>query len=694
MAPQFSAARLKASIRLPRTSLPMRPPPHSEPLHVDRLTTSLYRSQWAARASRPLFHLLDGPPYANGSLHMGHLLNKVVKDIANRWKLLAGHALRYEPGWDCHGLPIELKALAEQRSGGMDGGSGGAASAAAAAAHPLPPLQVRRRAAAFATAAMAEQAADFQRWGVLADWELGSDRNARGNAYATMDPAYEAAQLRVFATLLARGAVHRALRPVHWSPASRTALAEAELEYVEAHSSRCSFVAFPLGCARGAGDGAVGAALEAMHAAALAGAGAAAPQPARAAAGLPPRGLHAVVWTTTPWTLPANVALALHPDLEYCVFAVEESGAGGGVDTGSLLCVAAAREGELARALALRRRALTPALPPLVLRKVLSFPGRALLGATFVLPFPPSSGVPFPEALTLRRGGDVMRAVPTIIGAHVRDDAGTGLVHTAPGHGVDDFAACNAHNAAATAAAAAETAAATAGGAAAPPPAPALLLPVLCAIDGAGALRADVCGEGLAGLHVLGDGASLGVERALEHTGCLLATETCVHRYPYDWRTKTPVLTLATEQWFVDVSSLLGAATGAVEGLRMTPSSSSKPRLLAALKGRTAWCISRQRCWGVPIPAYYRSDTGAAVMPLDLVERVGDLVETRGSGVWWEASDEVLLPEHLLEAARAGGYELVRGMDTLDVWFDSGTAWAGSGGWGDGAGAPPPPQLI
>jgi isoleucyl-tRNA synthetase len=635
-------SRFKATIRLPRTSLPMRPPPSLEAAHVERLTSALYRAQRAGGGALPPFHLLDGPPYANGSLHMGHFLNKVVKDVACRWKLLSGHAVRFEPGWDCHGLPIELKAVAEGAT--------------------LSPLEVRARAGAFAGAAMAEQAADFRRWGVLADWELGA-RGARRNAYATMDAGYEGAQLRVFAALVRAGAVHRALRPVHWSPASRTALAEAELEYADAHASRAAFVAFPLGAAGGRGraaDGALGERLDALHAAAVRRGGG-----GGGGCSLP-SGVHAVAWTTTPWTLPANVALAVHPEVEYGVF---EAGEGGR----AFFLVAVACEGELRRALTVRAGAGGGGggggAPPPLRGPLFTFPGAALLGAAFTLPFPRRFAVPVPPALALAlppcgdgRGAPApARASVVIAGPHVRAAAGTGVVHTAPGHGLEDFAAVGAFN-----------------GYSAPP------LPTLCAVDGAGRLMEGVCGPVLGGEAVLGDAASVAVAGALAEGGALLAAETVTHRVPYDWRTKTPVLTRATEQWFVDVGRFHDAAAAAVGGVRMTPPG-SRARLLAALRGRAAWCISRQRVWGVPIPALFRSDTGAPVLTAEVADAGADLAAEAGSGAWWAPGDRVetaLTPRALAAEAAAGGFSLTRGTDTLDVWFDSGTAWAAAGGDG------------
>ena len=215
MSARLSASALKATIALPRTTLPMRASA-VDAACAERLTTSLYRWQAASRHAHAVFSLLDGPPYANGSLHIGHFLNKVLKDVVNRYKLSRGFRVRFTPGWDCHGLPIELKALV------LAAGEGASAAQVAAAA--AEPQRTRALARACADGAIAAQAADFQRWGVLADWDVGA-RGARGNAYVTMDAAYEAAQLRVFASLVRRGAVSRALRPVHWSPASRSALA-------------------------------------------------------------------------------------------------------------------------------------------------------------------------------------------------------------------------------------------------------------------------------------------------------------------------------------------------------------------------------------------------------------------------------------------------------------------------------------
>ena len=288
------AAKLKSSLFLPKTSFPQ----HHNPLATDQLLAPVlarehYAAQASCRASAQEFILHDGPPYANGDLHLGHFLNKSLKDMINRWMLLRGRRIEYRPGWDCHGLPIELRALQEAAAAAASSGAG--PGEASTLAQVLTPLQIRQRAAACAQQVVDAQRRSFERWGVMGDWDA---------PYATMQPSYEAAQLGVLKAMLGRGLIFRGSRPVHWSPASRTALAEAELDYMDAHRSSAAYVAFPLMMpAAGAGAGA--------------GEGLGAEQSLE--------GASVVIWTTTPWTLPANQAVCAREDLTYAVVEVGEA---------------------------------------------------------------------------------------------------------------------------------------------------------------------------------------------------------------------------------------------------------------------------------------------------------------------------------------------------------------------------------
>ena len=649
----LSAAALKATLSLPSSSgqLSVRGSAARELAAAPRLTTALYQRQVAAStaeggcAERPGWTLHDGPPYANGSLHMGHFLNKVLKDILNRRALGEGRRVNYAPGWDCHGLPIELKALQAQaaRASNIQGSRSTEFMPATS------PLAVRTLARAFAADAVAAQAADFQRWGVMADWEDVAARaraavagenvsknstsgsiaatvlsDAPPRSYLTMDAAYEAAQLRALAVLLDRGFVARDLKPVWWSPSSRSALAEAELEYVEQHVSTAAWVAFPL---RTASPSAV---------AALRAAGSASP-PA------------AAVWTTTPWTLPANVALAMHPNITYAV-AVEDAGLPGSCRS---FIVAESRLSDFERVLRLQ-----PGCGGTRLRLCATVAGRDLLGSVFERPLagclPAGSGA------------------PVIAGEHVTADSGTGIVHTAPGHGQEDFAACSAH--------------AAAGGAAFGAP---------CPVDETGSFT-SAAGAGLEGLPVLGAGG-VAVLAALRSSGALLAEEKMTHRYPYDWRTRLPVIVRATAQWFVRLTALAGDAHTALAGVSLVPPSSRR-RLEAALGGRTEWCISRQRHWGVPVPALFmRAEPGAparAVMDGALARHAADVIERAGgSDAWWSLPTEAFVPP-ALAAALPLGATLERGTDTLDVWFDSGVSWVAAAGAGADIGACHPADAV
>ena len=516
-----------------------------------------------------VFTLHDGPPYANGALHVGHALNKILKDIINKHALMKGRRARYVPGWDCHGLPIELRVLQA-----MDAGE----------RRSLTPLDLRRRAHDYALEQVDLQRQGFRRWGIWGDWD---------RPYLTLRPPYEAAQIAVFGAMVLAGHVYRGLKPVHWSPSSRTALAEAELEYPDGHVSPSVYVAFPVVQLPAALAGRLGdLAIDTT------GDGG---------------GLAVTVWTTTPWTLPANLAVAVNPEIAYAVC----RDAAAVADQPRHLVVAA----DLVESL--RERLGRPLQPLLTVR------GAELEGLLYRHPL-------------------FDRRSPVVIGGdYITTESGTGLVHTAPGHGVEDF----------------ETGR-KAG------------LPVLCPVDEAGTLTAEA--GPFAGLNVLRD-ANPAIVAALREAGALLAEERYEHRYPYDWRTKKPTIFRATEQWFASVQGFREQALAAIAAVDWLPAS-GRNRIEAMVRERGDWCISRQRSWGVPIPVFYHRETGEVLLNADTLDHVRQLIARHGSDVWWERPEADLLPPAW--AAQAGEWR--KGTDTMDVWFDSGSSWAGVLGGLDG----------
>jgi isoleucyl-tRNA synthetase len=523
------------------------------------------------------FTLHDGPPYANGALHVGHALNKILKDIINKTALLQGRKARFVPGWDCHGLPIELKVLQ------------GLSSSERAE---LTPISLRQKAHAYALEQVEGQKAGFRRWGIWADWD---------QPYLTLHKDYEAAQIGVFGAMVLAGHIYRGLKPVHWSPSSRTALAEAELEYPDGHTSPSLYVAFP--------------ATELPEALAAQLSAAGLDPTAAIAAG----GLAVAIWTTTPWTLPANLAVSVNERLDYAICAVAARGETPAPAASHLVVAAELREG-LETSLGLT---LTP---------ILSVKGADLEGIVYRHPL-------------------LERTSPVVIGGdYITTEAGTGLVHTAPGHGVDDFNTGRKYG-----------------------------LPVLCPVDEAGNLTAEA--GPFAGTNVLKD-ANPAVISALEGTGLLLRQERYEHRYPYDWRTKKPTIFRATEQWFASVAGFRNAALEAIAAVEWLPASGEN-RITAMVSERGDWCISRQRTWGVPIPVFYHRETGEVLLNEATLAHIQALIAEHGADVWWQRDEAGLLPEPY--AAEAAQWR--KGTDTMDVWFDSGSSWAGVlGGLGAEAG--------
>lgn len=398
------------------------------------------------------FVLHDGPPYANGDLHIGHALNKLLKDFINRKQVLKGKQVHYIPGWDCHGLPIELKVLQKMKMKERQG---------------LTPIDLRAKAAEFAKETVEKQSASFQRYGVFGDFE---------NPYLTLQPSFEAAQIEVFGEMFKQGHIFRGRKPVHWSPSSRTALAEAELEYPEGHVSKSIYVAFEVE--------EPSAALAEHHSE---------EEPVKVA-----------IWTTTPWTMPANMAVAVNPDLSYAVVSHAK--------TGKLLVAT-----DLAESLA-----KTFDLPEgETFEVVATLTGDDITGTTYRHPL-------YERTSPVLAGGD-----------YITTESGTGLVHTAPGHGQEDYQTGLKYG-----------------------------LDLLSPVDDVGKFTIEA-GEQFVGMSVLGDGNQAVVD-ALSESGSLLKAEDYGHKYPYDWRTKKPTIFRATDQWFASVEGFRDAALEAVDTVSCT----------------------------------------------------------------------------------------------------------------------------
>ncbi|NJM22713.1 MAG: isoleucine--tRNA ligase [Richelia sp. SL_2_1] len=507
-----------------------------------------------------LFILHDGPPYANGSLHIGHALNKILKDIINRYKILQGRKIHYVPGWDCHGLPTELKVLQNMKS---------------AERQSLTPLQLRQKAKDFALSAVNEQRESFKRYGVWGDWE---------HPYLTSNPEYEAAQIAVFGDMFLKGYIYRGLKPVHWSPSSQTALAEAELEYPEGHTSPSIYAAFPMtNLADAVKD--------------------------KLSEFLPSLGV--AIWTTTPWTIPGNLAVAVNPELNYAVVEAENLTA---VDFKYLIVAA-----DLAPRLAETFNAK--------LTVKATFKGKDLEHSTYRHPL-------------------FDRVSPVIIGGdYITTESGTGLVHTAPGHGQEDYIVGQRYN-----------------------------LPILAPVDGNGEFTEEA-GK-FVGLKVVGTNNQISegnqaIIDALTAAKSLIKHEPYAHKYPYDWRTKKPTIFRATEQWFASVEKFRETALKEIKSVQWIPAQGQN-RITPMVADRNDWCISRQRSWGVPIPVFYDEETNEVVLNEDIIKHVQAIIAEKGTDAWWELSVEDLMPEKY----RNDGRKYRKGMDTMDVWFDSGSSWA------------------
>lgn len=531
----------RQTIQVTKTDFPMRANlPQREP-EIQKWwdEIDIYRKVQEKTKGRPLYVLHDGPPYANGDIHIGHALNKVLKDMIVRFKSMSGYHAPYVPGWDTHGLPIEHAVITNEKVDRKKVGI----------------LRFRELCKAYAQKYIERQREQFKRLGVRGDWK---------NPYITFHAEYEARQIKVFGEMAKKGYIYKGLKPVYWSPSSESALAEAEIEYKDKRSPSI-YVAFKVKDGKGKLDGETSV----------------------------------VIWTTTPWTLPANLAIAIHPDFDYALIEVKDQ----------KYVVAKELLPKLEEELEWKEYTILN-----------TFKGRELEYVTTYHPF-------------------YDRESPLILGEHVTLDSGTGCVHTAPGHGEDDFIVGQKYQ-----------------------------LGVLSPIDDRGCFTEEAPGfEGL-----FYDDANKVITEKLKEKGALLKLSFITHSYPHDWRSKQPVIFRATEQWFASIDGFRQAMLEEIKRVKWIPAW-GETRIYNMVRDRGDWCISRQRVWGVPIPIFYCQDCKKEIITDETIEHIYQLFLKEGSDAWYAKTEEELLPEGFT-CPHCGGKHFQKEMDTMDVWFDSGSS--------------------
>lgn len=534
---------LKKTLIMPKGSFEMRANlPSKEPLILERLNgIDIYHELLKKNEGKKPFYLHDGPPYANNDIHAGHALNKVVKDITIRYKNLKGFYCPNVPGWDTHGLPIEnavTKAGANRRK--------------------MSAVDFRKLCEEYALKQVDKQRNQMRRLGIISDFD---------NPYLTLQPEYEKAQIEVFAKMALKGYIYRGLKPVNWSYSSETALAEAEIEYKDVEANTI-YVTFKCLEARG---------------------------PIK-------KGDAFVIWTTTPWTIPANLAISLNPELDYGIFEC---------DQGRLIFLASLAD-DLIEKLHLTNTKLKAI-----------FKGQKAENLKTQHPLYDRSSV-------------------VLLGDHVTADAGTGAVHTAPGHGLDDYKVCQKYG-----------------------------IEPFCPVDANGKMTSEA-GERLAGLFY--EDANDLVITMLKESGSLLHEEKLVHSYPHDWRTGKPLIFRATTQWFASLNQFKDQLLSEIEKVSFTPKWGLN-RLHKMIENREDWCISRQRAWGVPIPIIYCED-GTPIIEEAVFDNIARIIGKEGSSVWFAKKARELLPEGYKNEHSPNGI-FTKEKDIMDVWFDSGSSFLG-----------------
>jgi len=568
---------LKKTVNLPKTDFSQKANlGQAEPARLKKWKEiGLYKKIEEARKGREKFILHDGPPYANADIHIGTALNKILKDFVVKTRSMMGYDAPYVPGYDCHGLPIETlveKKLAEKGKNKAD----------------IPVSSFRRICREHASTAMNNQTRDFQRLGILGEWE---------NPYLTMSPEYESSTARLFGKFLERGYVYKGLRPVYWCIHDQTALAEAEVEYRE-HTSPSVYVKFPLKS-----------------------------DPADIDAALAGKNAFLVIWTTTPWTLPANLGIAVHPDFDYSA-----------IEVGSeVYIVASELKGAFVETCEFEASA-----------EIARFKGSKLdrLEAKHAW-LDRTSLIMNGEHVTLGEA-DAETELDVRFESKSSAKSGTGLVHTAPGHGADDFHIGKKYG-----------------------------LDIYNPVDAAGRFIAEV--EHFGGMNIFE--ANPKIVEFLSENGMLLHSEKYQHRYPHCWRCKNPVVFRATPQWFISMDEIQGdsdakplrqAALDEIGNVKWHPSW-GEGRMSNMFKGRPDWCVSRQRSWGVPIPVFYCKGCDETIADHKIIDHVADIFAQETADAWYSRPENELLPDGF-KCPKCGDSDFRKETDILDVWFDSGSS--------------------
>lgn len=547
----------KDTLNLPETTLAMRANAANREPEIQKIWNEInvYDKSIKQRDKNSSFVLHDGPPYlSSDKIHVGTALNKVLKDIILKYKAMTGYYAPYVPGYDAHGLPIE-NAVVKNIKGGRES---------------LTPYELRQKCREFALKNLKGQEAEFKRLGVWGDWE---------HPYLTIAPDFEAEQIRVFGQMYKNGYVEKGLKPVYWCASCETALAEAEVEYAD-HTSTSIYVRFKF-------DEESTNKIKNLSTV----------QPFNSSA------IYAVIWTTTPWTIPSNLAISLHPKFEYTFFEVSN---------GDVYMIGQDLLGSFLKDVGWEEKDI----------KVL--------------------GSAYGQELELLNTKHPLydRKAPLILGEHVTADAGTGAVHTAPGHGLEDYEVCLKYN-----------------------------IPVLSPLNDKGIWTNEV--PDLEGVPYY-KGNGIVIER-LEEKGALLAKADIQHSYPHCWRCKKPVIYRATPQWFVKVDKFREKTLEEIKKVKWIPAS-GETRISNMVEGRSDWCISRQRAWGVPIPVFYCKDCGEVIVNSETINNVADIFEKESSDAWVKYSEKELLPSGF-KCPKCKSENIQKEKDIMDVWFDSGSTW-------------------
>ncbi|MDQ2086160.1 isoleucine--tRNA ligase [Herbivorax sp. ANBcel31] len=537
------------TLNLPKTKFPMRGNlPNREPEFLKKWDEmNIYKKQLEKNSQKPKFILHDGPPYANGGIHLGTSLNKILKDIVVKYYSMKGYKTPFTPGWDTHGLPIEQRAIKEL---GLK-------------RHEVGPVKFRNACKDFALKYLDVQRNAFKRLGVRADWD---------NPYITLKPEFEAKQIEVFGEMAKKGHIYKGLRPVYWCTDCGTALAEAEVEYLE-DTSQSIYVKFNVKDDKGKFKSIT----DNLN------------------------NIHFVIWTTTTWTLPGNLAISLNGEFEYSVVKSQNE----------YYIVATELVENVMKAAEIEDYQV-----------VKRFTGEELEGIVCEHPF-------------LERDSLI------ITGDHVTLDAGTGCVHTAPGHGAEDFEVCKKYDD----------------------------ISVIVPVDDKGYLTEEA-GQ-FAGLYY--DKSNAAILEHINKTGHLLASEKIDHQYPHCWRCKEPIVFRATEQWFASVEGFRNEAIKAIDTAKWVPEW-GKDRITAMVRDRGDWCISRQRIWGVPIPIFYCAHCKKELINDQTIDSIVKLFKEKGSDAWYEVDAKDIIPEGI--KCECGESEFEKEQDIMDVWFDSGSTHA------------------